>query len=113
MQKKKKYRKSHKDYSLLVSNIRRGVKVRDLKDALTEKGIRPNNITWRGYRGFCYLHYAKNKKSVDKENKDEAVAIDNIIEVIQQLKINPDDKNLNVKVMEPITKIETVEITAV
>ncbi|KAG5882455.1 hypothetical protein JTB14_036457 [Gonioctena quinquepunctata] len=115
----KKKKKTHIDYSLRVSNIQRSVRVRDLKNALREKGIKPNNITWKGYRGFCFLHYAKKnqKKEIvgeESETKEESDAINNVIELIQELKINPNsERNLSVKVMEPITRIETVNVTAV
>lgn len=108
---KKKKKKPHIDYSLRVSNIQRNVRVRDFKNALREKGIKPNNITWKGSRGFCYLHYAKKNQKKEDENSD---AINSVIEMIQDLKINSNaQKNLNVKVMEPITRIETVDVTAV
>lgn len=85
--------------------------MRDFKNALREKGIKPNNITWKGSRGFCYLHYAKKNQKKEDENSD---AINSVIEMIQDLKINSNaQKNLNVKVMEPITRIETVDVTAV
>ncbi|VEN41896.1 unnamed protein product [Callosobruchus maculatus] len=101
------------DYSLLVSNIGKSVRVRELKNALIEKGIKPNNITWRGWKGFCYLHYAKTAKKQVEEDK-EPFAIDSVIEIIQELKLNPTaENNLNVKIMEPITRIETINITAV
>nr|CAI5867457.1 unnamed protein product [Callosobruchus analis] len=101
------------DYSLLVSNIGKSVRIRELKNALIEKGIKPNNITWRGWKGFCYLHYAKTVKKPVEEAK-EPVAIDSVIEIIQELKLNPSaEDNLNVKIMEPITRIETINITAV
>nr|CAH7722022.1 unnamed protein product [Callosobruchus chinensis] len=110
--KKKKIRKPI-DYSLLVSNIGKSVRVRELKDALIEKGIKPNNITWRGWKGFCYLHYAKTAKK-QVEEAEQPFAIDSVIEIIQELKLNPStEENLNVKVMEPITRIETINITAV
>ncbi|CAG9862057.1 unnamed protein product [Phyllotreta striolata] len=107
---KKKKKKPHIDYSLRVSNIQKNVRVRDFKMALREKGIKPNNITWKGSRGYCYLHYAKTNQKVEKDSE----AINGVIEMIQDLKINSNvEKNLNVKVMEPITRIETVDVTAV
>lgn len=109
--KPKKPRKNHDGYSLCVSNIGRTVRVRELKDALAEKGIRPNFIVWKGFRGCCYLHYTTKKKNPEDQ---DAFAIDNIIEKIQALKINPtEDQSLDVKVMDPITRIETVNVTSV
>lgn len=96
----------------MVSNIERNVRVRDLKKALNDRGIKPSEITWRGYKGFCYLHYAKpNNQSVKSE---EPIVVDNVIEILQNLKIGPDsDTSLAVKVLEPISRIETTDVTAV
>ncbi|KAJ8917856.1 hypothetical protein NQ315_010769 [Exocentrus adspersus] len=109
-------RKRHKypiDFSLQVGNIARDVRVKDLKKALIEKGIKPDIITWKGYRGFCYLHYtARNNKR--SESNREPFSIDKVIEILRGLKLNPDCKqDLTVKVMEPITRIETTDVTAV
>lgn len=107
----KKHRKPREGYSLCVSNIERTVRIRDLKGALTEKGIRPNFIVWKGYRGLCYLHYNTQKK--EAENHD-SIAIDDIIEKVRSLNVNPTEgKSFNVKVMDPITRIETVNVTSV
>lgn len=35
------------------------MRVRDLKAALIEKGVRPRDITWKGPKGFALLHFAK------------------------------------------------------
>lgn len=106
----KKPKKSQDGYSLCVSNIEKTVRVSDLKMALREQGIRPNFIVWKGYKGFCYLHYIKKKNP----QYQESFAIDNVIEKIQAIKINPtEDVNLDVKVMNPITRIETVNVTSV
>lgn len=101
------------DFSLMVSNIEKNVRVRDLKNALNERGIKPNDITWRGYKGFCYLHYAKSNPKKIKEEQPPII-VDNVIEILQNLKISPDsDTNLSVKVLEPISRIETTDVTAV
>ncbi|KAI4469375.1 5-formyltetrahydrofolate cyclo-ligase-related [Holotrichia oblita] len=99
------------DFSLMVSNIEKNVRVRDLKNALIERGIKPNVITWRGYKGICYLHYAKsNAKSVKLEKSP--IVVDNVIEILQNLKISPDSEtNLSVKIMEPVSR--TVNVTTV
>lgn len=87
--------------------------MRDLKKALNDHGVKPNDITWHGYRGFCYLHYAKpNNKSVEKE--EPQFVVDNVIEILQNLKISPDSEhNLDVKVMGTVSRIETTDVTAV
>ncbi|KAF2902038.1 hypothetical protein ILUMI_04137 [Ignelater luminosus] len=99
------------DFSLMVSNIEKSVRVRDLKNALIERGIKPNDITWRGYKGFCYLHYAKPNS---RAKAIEPHQVDNVIEILQNMKISPDSEtNLSVKVLEPISRIETTDVTAV
>lgn len=95
----------------MVSNIEKSVRVRDLKNALIERGIKPNDITWRGYKGFCYLHYAKPNS---RAKTIEPHQVDSVIEILQNMKISPDSETLlSVKVMEPISRIETTDVTAV
>lgn len=106
--KKKKYQDG---YSLRVSNIEKTVRARDFKNALGEKGVLPNSVVWRGYRGFCDLYYST--KKMDPENRED-FSIDNLIETIQGIKINPtSEQDLDVVVMDPITRIETVNVTSV
>lgn len=96
----------------MVSNIEKTVRVRDLKKALNERGVKPNDITWHGYKGFCYLHYAKpNDKAVQPETP---IVVDDVIEILQNLKISPDSENsLSVEVMGTVSRIETTDVTAV
>lgn len=95
------------DFSLKVSNIERSVRVRDLKQALVERGIKPQVITWVGYKGFCLLHYAKPRQprntppvatTPTNDDADEACADDN--------KDTPADKELQV---ENGRKVDTVK----
>lgn len=105
----------------MVSNIEKTVRVRDLKKALNEHGVKPNDITWHGYKGFCYLHYAKpnNNRSETEEQQQQQqqqppIVVDNVIEILQNLKISPDsERNLDVKVMGAVSRIETTDVTAV
>ncbi|KAB0794922.1 hypothetical protein PPYR_11761 [Photinus pyralis] len=100
------------DFSLMISNIEKTVRVRELKNALNEKGIKPNVITWRGYRGVCYLHYTKPSPKTD--TLLEPRQVDSVIEILQNMKIRPDLENqLSVKVMDRISRIETTDVTAV
>lgn len=99
----------------MVSNIEKSVRVRDLKNALSENGIKPSEITWRGYKGVCYLHYSKTNNLPKVENEQPSVGnVDNVIEILQNMKITPtSNPNLSVKVMDPISRIETTDVTAV
>lgn len=59
------------------------------------------------------MHYAKSNPRALK-NEQSSIAVDNVIEILQNLKISPDsDTNLNVKVMDRISRIETTDVTAV
>lgn len=113
---RRNFRRPPVDFSLEVSNIDRNVRVRHLKDALIGHGIKPSNITWRGYRGCCYLYYAKptKKESDSEDTAAPSFAVDNVIEILQTLKLNEESTtNLKVKVMENVTRIETTDVTAV
>lgn len=88
--------------------------MRDLKKALIDHGVKPNDITWHGYKGFCYLHYAKPNNKSEQAEEQPPVVVDTVIEVLQNLKISPDsERNLDVKVMGPVSRIETTDVTAV
>lgn len=86
-----------------------------MKNALTERGVRPTDITWRGHRGFCYLHFGKlrNKNAVP----NEPVQVDSIVANLQQLRIGEpstvDDEFIIVEPAKPITRIEITDVTAV
>ncbi|VVD00252.1 unnamed protein product [Leptidea sinapis] len=47
------------DFSVKISNISPTTRVRDLKQALSERGVKPQMMTWKGFRGYCYLHFLK------------------------------------------------------
>ncbi|XP_060806954.1 methenyltetrahydrofolate synthase domain-containing protein isoform X2 [Amyelois transitella] len=47
------------DFSVKISNIGPNTRVRDLKQALSERGVKPQVMVWKGFRGFCYLHFFK------------------------------------------------------
>lgn len=93
------------------------MRVRDLKSALLERGVKPSNITWRGQRGFCVLHFGKLRKKNNVENQ-QPVQVDSIVANLQQLKIGesePASENgfITVEPAEPVTRIEVTDVTAV
>lgn len=47
------------DFSVRVTGLTVGTRVRDLKSALQERGVQPKGITWRGFKGFAFLHFVK------------------------------------------------------
>lgn len=105
------------DYTLKLSKIRPEVRIRDVKNALNERGVKPIELTWRSQRGICYLHFGKirGKEAV----QDESISIDSIIDNLQKLKVGPttDDSNENDFIVvdlvtKPVTKIEIVNATS-
>ena len=112
--------KANIDFSLKLSNIKSDVRVRDLKDALLERGVRPSDITWLGQRGFCYLHFGKlRNKSAEP---DQPVQVDSIVANLQKLRLgesvshddeNREDEYIVVEPAKPITRIEITDVTAV
>ncbi|KAL2738755.1 methenyltetrahydrofolate synthase domain-containing protein, partial [Vespula squamosa] len=102
--------KSNIDFSLKLSNISYGVRVRDLKNALLERGVKPNEIIWQGYRGICYLHF--NKLRGENISPDQPVQVDSIVANLQQLRIG-DSTDIIVKPAKPISRIEVTDVSAV
>ncbi|KAK7584331.1 hypothetical protein V9T40_005294 [Parthenolecanium corni] len=84
------------EFSLRVKNIGMGVRVRDLKIALNERGIKPRDITWRGYKGFACLHFVK---PTSKEN-NKPLTVDDVIQTLQGLPLEPKEKKS--LVIEPL-----------
>ncbi|XP_063992358.1 uncharacterized protein Lost [Diachasmimorpha longicaudata] len=108
--------KTNIDFSLKLSNIGSDVRIRDLKDALIERGVRPTDITWRGHRGFCYLHFGKLRNENSRPN--QPVQVDSIVANLQQLRIggvakDADGEYIIVEPAKPITRIEITDVTAV
>lgn len=99
-----------------------------MKAALAERGVKPNEITWRGYKGFCLLHFAKpSPKNKNKDGTgetaaatsvagggDNSVGVDNILESLHDLKLSPNsEKILLIEPAKPISRIETTDVTTV
>ncbi|CAL1673424.1 unnamed protein product [Lasius platythorax] len=107
--------KAHIDFSLKLSNISSGVRVRDLKNALLERGIKPSEITWQGYRGICYLHFSKLRS--ETALPDQPVQVDSIMANLQQLRIgefmNNEEGFIHVEPAKPISRIEVTDVTTV
>lgn len=47
------------DFSVRVDGLTSGVRIRELKDALFERNVRPIDISWRAAKGVALLHFAK------------------------------------------------------
>jgi hypothetical protein len=102
------------EFSLRVGNISSDVRVRDLKAALAERGIKPTDITWRGYRGFAFLHFAKAGGS-GNSMPSAPVAVDSIVASLQDLRVGAEGRGdlLRVEPAKPITRIEVTDISSV
>ncbi|XP_071571814.1 methenyltetrahydrofolate synthase domain-containing protein [Temnothorax nylanderi] len=107
--------KTHIDFSLKLSNISSGVRVRDLKNALLMRGVKPSEITWQGYRGICYLHFSKLRS--EAAPPDQPVQVDSIVANLQQLRIgesvNDEEGFIYVEPAKPISRIEVTDVTTV
>lgn len=107
--------KSQVEFSLKLSNISSGARIRDLKNALLKRGIKPNEITWLGYRGICYLHF--NKLQQNNRLPNQSTQIDSIMANLQQLCIGVSTNNTNdfiiVEPAKPISRIEITDVTSV
>ncbi|XP_015597153.1 methenyltetrahydrofolate synthase domain-containing protein isoform X2 [Cephus cinctus] len=108
--------KTQIDFSLKLSNIASDVRVRDLKNALSKRGVKPSEISWRGQRGFCYLHFGKLRNG--NSLPDQPVQVDSIVANLQQFRINETEDStasdfIVVEPTKPITRIEVTDVTTV
>ncbi|XP_043256969.1 methenyltetrahydrofolate synthase domain-containing protein isoform X1 [Colletes gigas] len=107
--------KSQTEFSLKLSNISSGTRIRDLKNALSERGVKPNEITWQGCRGICYLHFNKLKKK--NSTQEQPIQVDSIMANLQKLRIGESDGKENdfiiVEPGKPISRIEVTDVTSV
>lgn len=107
--------KSQIEFSLKLSNISSSARIRDLKNTLLKRGIKPNEITWLGNRGICYLHFNKLKQINNLPN--QPIQIDSIMANLQQLCIGISTNNTNnfiiVEPAKPISRIEITNMTSV
>ncbi|KOC68305.1 Methenyltetrahydrofolate synthase domain-containing protein [Habropoda laboriosa] len=107
--------KTQVNFSLKLSNIPSGARIRDLKNALSERGVKPNEITWLGYRGICYLHF--NKLRRNNSSPEQPIQVDSIMANLQELRIGDSTENMNcfivVEPAKPISRIEVTDVTSV
>ncbi|XP_063237291.1 methenyltetrahydrofolate synthase domain-containing protein [Bacillus rossius redtenbacheri] len=106
--------KSLVDFSLRVTNISSTVRVRDLKSALSDCGVKPVAITWRGRSGFAVLHFAK----VSNGDTGTLLVLDDLVSQLKELKIacgaeGDESGSLKIEPLAPITRIEVTDISSV
>ncbi|KAL0276741.1 UNVERIFIED_CONTAM: hypothetical protein PYX00_004249 [Menopon gallinae] len=89
------------EFSLRIGNITSNVRVRDLKNALAERNVKPTEITWRGHKGFAFIHFAK-----PKQEPTTPIFVDNIVASLQDMKIGDGKEGVTLLVepAKPITK---------
>ncbi|XP_076669437.1 methenyltetrahydrofolate synthase domain-containing protein lost isoform X2 [Andrena cerasifolii] len=103
------------EFSLKLSNISSGARVRDLKNALSERGVKANEITWQRYRGICYLHF--NKLKQNSSAPEQPIQVDSIMANLRELRIGEstgkDDDFIIVEPAKPISRIEVTDVSSV
>ncbi|XP_031839216.1 methenyltetrahydrofolate synthase domain-containing protein lost isoform X2 [Nomia melanderi] len=107
--------KSQIEFSLKLSNISSSARIRDLKNALLERGVKPNEIIWQGCRGICYLHFNKLKKKSD--SPEQPIQVDSIMGNLRELRIGESTGNetdfIIVEPAKPISRIEVTDVSSV
>ncbi|XP_033328514.2 methenyltetrahydrofolate synthase domain-containing protein lost isoform X1 [Megalopta genalis] len=102
------------DFSLKLSNISSYARIRDLKNELSVRGVKPNKIIWQGCRGVCYLHFNKLKKKTDLP--EQPIQVDSIMANLRDLRIGESSNETDFIIVEPtkpISRIEVTDVTAV
>ncbi|CAK1541069.1 unnamed protein product [Leptosia nina] len=74
------------DFSVKISNISPSTRVRDLKQALNERGVKPQMMTWKGFRGFCYLHFYKVPQKGEGDNV-QVPKIESVISALSEMSV--------------------------
>lgn len=74
------------DFSIKVTNLRRGMRIKDLKAELRKRECNPLGITWKASIGRCFLHFGNRngKPSTDEDMEKVLTALSNLT-----LTINP------------------------
>ncbi|RVE42810.1 hypothetical protein evm_012546 [Chilo suppressalis] len=77
-----------RDAETTISNISPNTRVRDLKQALSERGVKPQIMTWKGFRGFCYLHFFKSgPQKGEGDSAPAAVSMDSVLTALSQMSL--------------------------
>ncbi|XP_041985177.1 methenyltetrahydrofolate synthase domain-containing protein [Aricia agestis] len=97
----KRYKPAPIDFTVKISNISPNTRVRELKNVLIERGVKPQMMVWKGHRGFCYLHFFK---PTPKKGEGDAVVshkMDDIITALQAVNLGDEDDKPRVLCVEP------------
>ncbi|XP_050357530.1 methenyltetrahydrofolate synthase domain-containing protein isoform X5 [Nymphalis io] len=75
------------DFSVKISNISPNTRVRDLKQALSERGVKPQVMIWKGFRGFCYLHFFKPGPQKGEGDSVPAANMESVLAALSQMSV--------------------------
>ncbi|XP_026729016.1 methenyltetrahydrofolate synthase domain-containing protein-like [Trichoplusia ni] len=75
------------DFSVKISNISPNTRVRDLKQALSERGVKPQVMVWKGFRGFCYLHFFKPSPQKGEGDSGSGVSMESVLTALAQMSV--------------------------
>ncbi|XP_026323152.1 methenyltetrahydrofolate synthase domain-containing protein [Hyposmocoma kahamanoa] len=75
------------DFSVKISNISPNTRVRDLKQALSERGVKPQIMVWKGFRGFCYLHFFKPGPQKGEGDSSPMVNMESVLSALSQMSL--------------------------
>lgn len=100
----KKSIREARDVCIRVTNISRSVRIKDLKEALRDRNCNPLFITWNGYHGKCYLHYARKGEQTAEDAQAEILGLlDNLT-----LNVKNRDKDGNGEPKKVILKFDAM-----
>lgn len=80
----KKLNQYQKTVGVFVGKIPRGTRVKELKDVIVERGVRPVNIQWKGGKGYAMV-YCEKKEDTTSES---------LVEKLKDLKIGDNPLNI-------------------
>ena len=49
--------RNQESIGIFVGRIPRTARVKELKEAIQERGLRTNNLVWKGVKGFAFLYF--------------------------------------------------------
>ncbi|XP_052752818.1 methenyltetrahydrofolate synthase domain-containing protein [Galleria mellonella] len=75
------------DFTVKISNISPNTRVRDLKQALSERGVKPQVMVWKGFRGFCYLHFFKAGPQKGEGDNAPATNMESVLAALAQMSL--------------------------
>ncbi|XP_073963668.1 methenyltetrahydrofolate synthase domain-containing protein lost [Choristoneura fumiferana] len=75
------------DFSVKISNISPNTRVRDLKQALSERGVKPQIMVWKGFRGYCYLHFFKPGPQKGEGDSSATINLDSVISALAEMSV--------------------------